>query len=76
MCFPLGDRAFGVALVLLGVAVPLVFGLIVLACARLARPLFAKVPALAFLVGSDWDPVQDRFGALPFLYGTVVTSPK
>jgi phosphate transport system permease protein len=28
----------------------------------------------AFLTGRDWDPVQDSFGALPFLYGTLVTS--
>ncbi|HWC96502.1 MAG TPA: phosphate ABC transporter permease subunit PstC [Candidatus Sulfopaludibacter sp.] len=27
-----------------------------------------------FLTTSDWDPVQGQFGALPFIYGTVVTS--
>jgi phosphate transport system permease protein len=27
-----------------------------------------------FLVSSDWNPVTEDFGALPFLYGTVVTS--
>jgi phosphate transport system permease protein len=27
-----------------------------------------------FLVTSDWDPVNDEFGALPFIYGTVVSS--
>ena len=27
-----------------------------------------------FLVTSTWDPVNDQFGALPFIYGTVVTS--
>jgi phosphate transport system permease protein len=27
-----------------------------------------------FLVTSTWDPVNDDFGALPFIYGTVVTS--
>jgi phosphate transport system permease protein len=43
-------------------------------CARLARPLAGRVGLIAFLTGSDWDPVQDSFGALPFLYGTVVTS--
>ena len=29
---------------------------------------------LAFLVGRDWDPIQGHFGALPFIYGTVVSS--
>ena len=27
-----------------------------------------------FLTTSVWDPVNDQFGALPFIYGTVVTS--
>jgi phosphate transport system permease protein len=27
-----------------------------------------------FLVTSTWDPVAEEFGALPFIYGTVVTS--
>ena len=27
-----------------------------------------------FLVRSQWNPVTDEFGALPFIYGTVVTS--
>ena len=29
---------------------------------------------LSFLWHSNWDPVQNDFGALPFIYGTVVTS--
>jgi len=28
----------------------------------------------AFLITQTWDPVNDQFGALPFIYGTVVTS--
>jgi phosphate transport system permease protein len=27
-----------------------------------------------FLVTSTWDPVNDQFGALPFIYGTLVSS--
>ena len=27
-----------------------------------------------FLWGTTWDPIAERFGALPFLYGTLVTS--
>src|SRR5215472_1196279 len=27
-----------------------------------------------FLVNSNWDPVNEVFGALPFIYGTLVTS--
>lgn len=29
---------------------------------------------LSFLQGQDWDPVAGEFGALPFIYGTVVSS--
>jgi phosphate transport system permease protein len=29
---------------------------------------------LGFLSGSQWNPVTDQFGALPFIYGTLVTS--
>ena len=29
---------------------------------------------LGFLVNSDWDPVDDHYGALPLIYGTVVSS--
>jgi len=27
-----------------------------------------------FFVGSEWDPVNEQFGALPFVYGTIVSS--
>jgi phosphate transport system permease protein len=29
---------------------------------------------LHFFYGHDWDPVNDKFGALPFIYGTLVSS--
>ncbi len=29
---------------------------------------------LSFLTGKTWDPVTEQFGALPFIYGTVLTS--
>lgn len=29
---------------------------------------------LGFFIGSDWDPVMGKFGALPFIYGTLVSS--
>jgi phosphate transport system permease protein len=29
---------------------------------------------LGFLVGTEWNQVTDRFGALPFIFGTLVTS--
>src|SRR5688500_20354119 len=29
---------------------------------------------LGFLTGSEWNPAMDKYGALPFVYGTVVSS--
>lgn len=29
---------------------------------------------LGFITSTDWDPVRDSFGALPFIFGTVVSS--
>lgn len=29
---------------------------------------------LAFILRSSWNPVEDQFGALPFIFGTLVTS--
>lgn len=29
---------------------------------------------LSFIVGQEWDPIKRDFGALPFIYGTVVSS--
>lgn len=28
----------------------------------------------SFVTGRDWDPVREQFGALPFIYGTLVSS--
>lgn len=40
---------------------------------QLAWPAITKF-GLGFLTTNDWNPVAKRFGAAPFLYGTVVTS--
>ena len=38
-----------------------------------ARPSILKF-GFSFITGRVWDPVQGQFGALPFIYGTIVTS--
>jgi phosphate transport system permease protein len=70
----LGDRVFAGSLLGFGGAVLLVLLSIVWVCGRLARPTISAIGLYRFVTGSDWDPVQDVFGALPFIYGTVVTS--
>jgi phosphate transport system permease protein len=70
----LGDQAFAVMLTMLGGFVLLVVGVIVWSCWGLSRPALGKLGLIHFLAGSDWNPVEDSFGALPFIYGTLVTS--
>ncbi len=68
-----GDAAallvtFGSAVVIL-----IIVGLIVLELWLNSQPT-VKAFGLGFLTSSRWDPNGDRFGALPFVYGTCVTS--
>ena len=67
------DAVFGWAMRLCGIAVVALLGLIVyelIVGSRLSWHAFG----FKFFVQSDWNPVQESFGALPFIYGTVVSS--
>src|SRR3972149_7656091 len=55
------------------------FVVLFLAALLFAVLLRESMPALrkfgaAFLVTGTWDPVLEKFGALPFIYGTLVSS--
>ncbi len=41
--------------------------------ARSSASVWSKF-GLGFITGTDWDPIADKFGALPFIYGTLVSS--
>jgi phosphate transport system permease protein len=58
----------------MGAAVILVALLILMVLVDASRPAIAALGLIRFIISSDWDPVQESFGALPFLYGTLVTS--
>ncbi len=67
------DRIFKSAMTLCGLAVLGVLILIVFELfsgSRLSWHAFG----FKFFAGSDWDPVSEKFGALPFIYGTLVSS--
>ena len=68
-----GDAIF--RLLLLGAAtlVLLIVGTMILALAAKSRLSISQF-GLRFLTGMDWDPVKGQFGALAFIYGTVVSS--
>ena len=69
----LADRVFswailGCALVVLGILALIVWQLV----AR-SQPSWQAF-GWKFFGGQDWDPVNDHYGALPFVYGTLVSS--
>jgi phosphate transport system permease protein len=68
------DRAWGAALHVLGGSILLLAGLILLKLADVSRPAFKALGLVEYLLGTTWDPVSGSFGALPFIYGTLVTS--
>lgn len=69
----LPDRAFRWLALLAALTVA---GLIVLVGWQLYRGAHLAIRQFgpAFLVNSKWDPVSDIYGALPFIYGTLVSS--
>ncbi len=69
----LADPAFEWTVRVLAAAVPALMLAIAAALAKDAWPSLARFGP-AFLAATTWDPVHQRFGALPFIYGTLVTS--
>src|SRR5260221_226208 len=65
------DGAFRSAVVACAVALVAVVGLIVFELVTQSRLSLHKF-GLSFLRTTIWDPVVDQFGALPFIYGTLV----
>jgi phosphate transport system permease protein len=67
------DRVFKSAMTACGIAV---LGLLILIVYELASRsgLSWHAFGLKFFKATDWDPVNEQFGALPFIYGTIVSS--
>ncbi|HEY4730237.1 MAG TPA: phosphate ABC transporter permease subunit PstC [Myxococcales bacterium] len=70
----LPDRAWAAALGVLGLAVLVVAAVIVAELVRIGWPAMAHTGIVKFITTSVWDVTRDVFGALPFIYGTLVTS--
>jgi len=68
-----GDRVYRAALSGAAALVFLVVALIVYETTR-GSTLSLRTFGLGFLTGTAWDPVAERFGALPYIWGTVVSS--
>ena len=67
------DVIFGWTMRLCGLAVVTLLGLIVYELV-VRSSLSWHAFGWKFFVQSDWNPVEEQFGALPFIYGTVVSS--
>src|SRR6202158_2527096 len=67
------DRIFRSVMTACGLAVVAVLALIVYELVT-GSALSWHAFGFKFFAGSDWDPVSERFGALPFIYGTLVSS--
>ena len=69
----LPDRVFRSAITACGLAV---LGVLVLIVYELVMRSGLSWHAFGFkfFAASDWDPVNEQFGALPFIYGTLVSS--
>ena len=69
----MADRAFMALIFTCAFAVLLILALIV--CELVLRSQLSwHAFGWKFFGGQDWDPVNEQFGALPFIYGTLVSS--
>jgi len=68
-----GDVAFRAVLTLAAASIPVLLGFLVYELwtgSALARARFGP----SFVTSSAWDPVAEEFGALPLVFGTIVSS--
>jgi phosphate transport system permease protein len=68
-----GDVVFKWVALLAGLNVLAVLALIAVSTTREALPAFQQ-EGIGFVTSSDWNPNQGQFGALAFIYGTILVS--
>lgn len=69
----LPDQVYALVLRLFGLTIPVLFFFIVLRIGAAAWPAIETF-GWGFLTSREWNPVLREFGALPFIYGTIVSS--
>ncbi|MCX8013887.1 MAG: phosphate ABC transporter permease subunit PstC [Rectinema sp.] len=69
----MNDRIFRRMLAVGAVLIIATFVGVIITLGQQAWPLFQSEGG-GFLTGTEWNPVTSRFGALPFMLGTVLTS--
>jgi phosphate transport system permease protein len=69
---PLGDRIFQILAAAAGVLVLVILALIAISTSQQASSWFSTQGWKIFTV--DWNPATNSFGALSFIYGTIITA--
>ncbi|MDM7923702.1 MAG: phosphate ABC transporter permease subunit PstC [Pyrinomonadaceae bacterium] len=69
----LGDKVYRTALLIAASSIPLLVAAILFMMFRNSMPTIERF-GIGFLFGREWVPAQEAFGALPFIYGTIVSS--
>jgi len=69
---PLGDRVFQILAAAAGVLVLVILALIAISTSQQASSWFSTAGWSIFTV--DWNPATNNFGAMSFVYGTVITA--
>ena len=69
---PLGDRSFQILALASGLLVLVILVLIAVSTSQQASSWFCTEGCKIFT--NDWDPANNKFGALAFIYGTAITA--
>jgi len=70
---PLGDRGFAILAAASGLLVLVILLMIAISTSQQATDWFSTA-GLSGVFSTNWDTATNKFGALPFLYGTAITS--
>lgn len=68
-----GDKIFRIILLSAAASILLIVVAIFIIMLQNSMPTIERF-GIGFLTGNEWKPAQEEFGALPFIYGTVVSS--
>ncbi len=69
----IGDKVFRTILFAAAAVILIIVGGMIAMMFSNSLPTIERF-GFGFLTGSEWNPAMDRYGALPFVYGTVVSS--
>lgn len=69
----IGDSVFRIVVLIFAAMIPVIVAAMIVMMLQNSVPSIEKF-GFGFLTGTEWKPVSDIYGAMPFIYGTVVSS--